>query len=328
MPTKKSLFNLNRLVAQAENDTSPEVSFLQDLDYTIRQMNKKVPYLHFKEISKETDPEYFDTSDKMVNVIVLGSLPKTDIQQYSYKDTGAIIHTDDNKYYVCVMSDGKPSKRYKPSSLHCMRQMYYQITGADLDKESDKTSDLFGICESGEDRHIRIQNAVSRMKQYGCDCEFIDVETYVKQNNIDLEIISKKEFETKLYDSKRNIIFLCDGIIKYKGKYYILEIKTESSFKWMNRDSSDDSHRYQSFAYSLELGIDDVIFVYENRDLCSKKSFLVHVEEADRQFIADRIKKCDEYVAQKVAPPKEESVTKKVCQYCEYKTICKIEDAI
>jgi CRISPR/Cas system-associated exonuclease Cas4 (RecB family) len=327
MPARKSLFNLNRLVADSGKDISPEISFLQDLDYTIRTMNKHESY-YFKEINKNDNPEYFDSINKMVNTVVMTTLPKDNIEQYLYETSKYIIHTNDNKYYVCVKSSGKPSQKYKPSSLHCMRNMYYQMIGADVDKQSTKTSEMFSICESGEDRHIRIQRAISKMKSYGIDCEFIDVEDYVSENNLDLKVTSKKEFETKLYDEKRNLIFLCDGIIKYKGKYYILEIKTESSYKFMQRDNSDDLHKYQSYAYSLELKIDDVIFIYENRDLCSKKTFLVHITDENRQEIADRLSKCDEYVAEHIAPPKEESVTNKTCQYCEYKTICKLEDCI
>lgn len=320
---QKALFNINRLVADSGRDTSPEVSFLQDLDYTLRKMNSSEPHYYFKKISPETDPEYFDTSKKMVHVVGLKKLPDECTDRYFYDKIGAILHTNEQQYYVCLYSDGKPSRRYKPSSLHCMRNMYFQVTGAELDKKSDKTGDFYGICESGEDRHIRIQRAISNMAKYGVECEYVDVAEYIKEHNIDLEVVSKKEFETKLYDAKRNLIFLCDGILKYKGKYYILEIKTETSFKWMDRNAVDPGHNYQSYAYSLELGIEDVLFLYENRDICTKKSFMSHITEENREEIANRLSKCDEYVKQKIVPPMESNVTSKVCQYCEYKSICK-----
>jgi CRISPR/Cas system-associated exonuclease Cas4 (RecB family) len=321
MPKKSSLFNLNRIVSESGKDISPEVSFINDFDYTLRKMNAHEPHYYFKHITKEDDPEYFD---KPKNVICLTDLPEVCDDRYAYDKIGALLHTNDQKYYVCLYSDGKPSRRYKPSSMQCIRSMYYQVTGADLDKQAEKTGDFYGICESGEDRHERIQFTISQMHKYGIDCEFIDVEDYVKGNNLNLIVESKKSFETKLYDPVRNIIFLCDGVIKYKDKYYIIEIKTEASFKWMQREYIDNYHKNQAFAYSLELGIEDVIFIYENRDICTKKPYFIHVTDADRKYIEDRVSKCDSYVKDKIVPPVEKDITNRICQYCEYKTVCKL----
>lgn len=325
MPKQSALFNVNRLVSESGKATSPEVAFLNDFDYTLRQMNAEKPYNYFKEITKEDNPEYFDTTDKRVDVICLTELPEECNETYLYDRIHCLLHTNDQKYYVCLSSDGKPSKRYKPSTMHCIRQMYYQLIGADLDKESTKSGDFYGICESGEDRHIRIQRVVSNMQKYGVDCEFVDVEEYVKQNNLNLVIESKKDFETKLYDVDRNIIFLCDGLIKYKGQYFILEIKTESSFKWMNRTSFDRYHKFQAVSYSLELGIDDVLFIYENRDVCTKKSYIVHVTDEDRAELLERLNRCNDNVKTKTVPEIESFVDNKTCQYCDYKTRCKID---
>ena len=55
------------------------------------------------------------------------------------------------------------SQSYKPSGMNCIRQSYYVVTGAERDKE-DTNHTLIGICESGSDRHERIQNAVLHMK--------------------------------------------------------------------------------------------------------------------------------------------------------------------
>lgn len=320
---KRALFNINRLLDDSGNDTPVEVSFLNDLDYTLRKMNEHTPHYYFKEVSKETHPDLFEPG---IHVVCWDVLPEKCTQEQVFNDKNPVIyHTNDQKYWIGVYSNGKPSKTYKPSSLKCMRDMYYQVIGADLDKQSEKSGDFYGICESGTDRHERIQSAISKMSKYGVECEYVDVAKYVEEHNLThLEVISKTNFETKLRDSKRNIVFLCDGIICYKGKYYILECKTESSHKWMPRQAVDDSHKYQAWTYSLEFGIDDVLFLYENRDLCTKKPYMLHVSQEDRDFIDNRIKSCDEYVAQRVAPPVQ-NIDKKVCQYCNYKTQCKLD---
>ena len=319
------LFNIAKLVSDDGKDTPIEVSFLQDLDFTLRQMNKHEPHYYFKNVTEESNPDLFDNPV----FVELDELPEKCSEEYLYDKNHTIYNVSNGTYYIGVYHDGKPSRRYKPSSMKCIRNMFYQIIGADLDPEGQKSGEFYSICESGTDRHLRIQSAISKMKKYGIDCEYVDVEDYIKEHNIEnLVIEGKEEFETKVYDAKRNIIFLCDGILKYKGKYIVLECKTESSFKFVNRTYVDDSHRIQAYTYSLELGIDDVLFVYENRDVCTKKSYILTVTQENRDFIEKRIKDCDFYVDSKVVPPKDPEITKKICQYCDYKMQCKVDDCI
>ena len=64
----------------------------------------------------------------------------------------------------------KPSKSYKPSSMACIRNMYFQMTEAEVDNERSNAC-LVGICESGSARHKHIQSAITKMKDFGIDCE-------------------------------------------------------------------------------------------------------------------------------------------------------------
>lgn len=319
---RQSLFNIARMVSDSGKDASIEASFLKDFEYTCKQLNNKSPHYYFKKIERSSDSDYFDTTINTVNVVCVFSLPEPD-ESISYEKTHVIYHTNDQEYFVCLFNDGKPSTHYKPSSLQCMRNMYFQATGTDLDSQQDIRADSIGICESGTDRHERIQYVISKMSCCGVDCEFVDVETFVKDRNLPIKVVDRRGFETKLLDDERNLTFMCDGLIKYKGNYYILEIKTESQYKWNSRGSVDNKHKYQAWTYSLELGIDSVIFIYENRDLCSKKPFMLHVSDEDRKFIADRLETCSEYVRNKKVPPREESVTERICQYCNYRSSCK-----
>lgn len=217
----------------------------------------------------------------------------------------------------------EPSKTYKPSSMNCIRQSYYQIIGAPRDISNSSYS-LIGICNSGTDIHSRTQIAVDCMKDNGMDCEYIDVADFVKQRNLEyLTVVSKNGMETKLYHKKYNMSFLCDGIIRYKGHYYILEIKTESSYKFMNRKDVDESHYNQATAYSLAFGIDQVLFVYISRDVLDMKAFMFNVTDEMKQNLIGYIDECDGYISRLIAPPKPEDVAKKTCSYCEYKSQCK-----
>lgn len=216
-----------------------------------------------------------------------------------------------------------PSKTYKPSSMNCIRQSYYQLVGVQPDESGSSYSGV-GICNSGTDIHIRIQTAVEQMKENGMDCEYIDVAEFVKQRQLDyLNIVSRNGMETKLYHKKLNMSFMCDGIIRYKGHYYILELKTESSFKFINRKDVDISHYHQGTAYSLAFNIPEVLFVYINRDVLDMKAFMFVPTDEMKQELIGYIEECDGYVARHIAPPKPDGVSKKSCSYCSYKTQCK-----
>ena len=117
--------------------------------------------------------------------------------------------------------------------------------------------------------------------------------------------------------------FLCDGIIRYKGKYYILEIKTENTNKFWTREGVDLSHYNQGTAYSFALQIPEVLFIYINRDVLDMKSFMFIPTDEMKQELVGKIQNCDEYVDKHIAPPKPEDVAKKTCEWCPYRTQCR-----
>ena len=219
----------------------------------------------------------------------------------------------------------EPSKTYKPSSMTCIRNMYYQVTGHEQDPSASNYT-LIGICNSGTDIHERVQKYVADMKNNGIDCEYIDVAEYVKQRELDyLEVVEQKGMETKLYNKTLNMSFLCDGIIRYKNHYYILELKTESSYKWQGRKGVDPKHYAQGTAYSLVFKIDEVIFVYINRDILDMKAFMFKPTDEMRGALVDKILECDNYVQEGKVPPKPADVPKSACQYCSYISSCRRE---
>lgn len=217
----------------------------------------------------------------------------------------------------------KPSQTYKPSGMNCIRQSYYQITGVEPDKGSSNYNGI-AICETGTDRHVRIQNAVATMKENGMDCEYVDVAEFVKSRKIkNLEIKSQVGNETKLYHKTLNISFMCDGIIKYHNHYYIIEFKTESSNKFIMRKGVDSSHYNQAICYSMALGLPEVLFVYISRDTLDMKAYIYTVDDEMKNNIISYIEECDGYIKRKIAPPKPENVERKTCMYCSYAGQCR-----
>jgi len=254
------------------------------------------------------------------NVMRLISEANTDlpVEQSFLSDLKRSIEMTEDK------NKREPSKTYKPSGMNCIRSMYYQVVGAEQDVEGANYC-LVGICNSGTDAHIRIQNAVENMINNDIDCEYIDVAEYITSHNLDyLEIKGQNAggTETKLYYKLLNMSFMCDGIIRYKGKYYIIEFKTETSYKWVARKGVDEKHYKQATAYSLAFDIPEVLFVYINRDNSDMKAYIFKPTSEQKQDLVSMIQLCDECVAKHTAPNKPENLDKRNCTYCSYKTVC------
>lgn len=222
------------------------------------------------------------------------------------------------------IKDYIPTKTFKPSGLGgCIRGLYFQIIGVKPDT-SPRSASLEGICESGTDRHERLQTWVTKMKDFGYDWEYYDVEDYIKEFKPEgTEVVEKKGMETKCINTKYNLRFMCDGILKYKGKYYILEIKTEDHFKHMKRYEPEAKHEVQASCYSLALGINQVIFLYEDRNYLTRKAFLVNVTDSMRNnLVISDIEEVNKHVRENKVPPK--SLNKQDCKYCDYKSTCRL----
>lgn len=218
---------------------------------------------------------------------------------------------------------GKPSQTYKPSSMHCIRNMWFQVTGAEPDSSRNSYTGI-GIVQSGTDIHNRIQTAIEHMKDNNIQCEYVDVEAFISENKLDnLQIREKYMHELKLYHKSLNISFMTDGIIHYKNRYYILEIKTEISSKWYSRDGVDPKHYNQAIAYAIAFNLDDVIFLYISRDTLDMKAFMFHVTGQMKEDLIGKITECDGYAERGIMPPKPEGLSRTVCNYCPYQSLCK-----
>lgn len=215
-----------------------------------------------------------------------------------------------------------PSKTYKPSSMICPRNMYFQRIGEEQETEKFNAS-MKRIGECGTASHDDIQKHIAKMKENGIDCDYIDVADFVKDRNlIDLEIVSKVGMETKLYNKKHNISFMCDGIVRYLNEYFIFEFKTEVSFKFNPRNEMDSKHIPQICAYYLSFGINRIIMLYENRDLCGHKAYIKEVtDEMVWEHCLSKIEEVENCIELNTIPSTNRT---RDCQWCKYSKKCKI----
>jgi len=212
---------------------------------------------------------------------------------------------------------------FTPSSLYgCERKIYYKLTG--VETEDTRTSELIGICESGTFRHAALQEYIIQIQETNDDCIWIDPEVYIKYAPVEgTRVDIRQGNEVRFYNEIYNMSFMCDGIVRYKNKYYILEIKTETSYKYNKHDEPHRQHKNQVAAYSLGLGIRNVLFIYENRDNCSKKVFHHVVTDEDIDEIKNIIKGLTQSIKLRKLPVNSYIATDVECRYCDYKERCK-----
>jgi len=219
---------------------------------------------------------------------------------------------------------------FSPSSLGgCARQLYYKVQGIEEEPDNRPPSEAgpnLSMLQTGTDRHERIQQIVMKMKENGFDIEWVDPIQYLEEHpELQTQVIERQGNEVKLYNDIISARFLCDGIVKIKGVYYIIEIKTMGNYKWTVKYKEVErvpyeEHQRQGGAYSIALGIDNILYVYENRDNLKLLPIEFFVDGQVKQDVIGEIENVKTYQKLEQLPPRTIKISK--CKYCHYKNRC------
>lgn len=214
----------------------------------------------------------------------------------------------------------RPSKWYKPSGVGgCVRKMYFERIGQPI--QEDASIELIGMGDSGTDRHERLQKTAAWLSENNNDGSFVwyNVGEYLDAHPVEGTwhegSKSKNEFETYCRNELLQLSFFADGLVKLNGEDMVFEIKTESTFKFHKHSEPWDEHKYQATCYALCLGVDKVLFLYENRDTCEHKAFIFEVTEEWKDKVVDKISYVEDCVINGVEP--EKKCGKSYCPYCK-----------
>lgn len=217
-----------------------------------------------------------------------------------------------------------PSDYIRPSSMYgCERMIFFQrVHSGSLNGEQDDVP-LIEICQSGTDRHLDIQHIIEMME--GVEC--LDLEEVVKEANqkgIKTEFLgwNKDHTEARCKNDELSIFFQPDGVIRFMGKDVIVEVKTESTYQFSNRYEPKEDHKWQATSYGMGLGIDWVLFIYEDRNFCRKKIYLWRITDEMKERVRAKIHTVNTACKTGIPPEKNEDK----CTYCKYKNECKLVD--
>ena len=256
-----------------------------------------------------------------IGKLVHAAVRKQPLNKAFLSDLMAVIELADMK------GSRKPSRYYKPSSMVCMRQMFFTRIGEPPDETRTEYTAV-GMADTGTRRHVAIQDALITMEGFGYDWRYLDVEEYLKKKwaegkCLDIEVKGKRGAETHLFHKTLLISFMCDGIIEQisTGSHFLFEFKNQISFKYNGKEAVDDEHVDQVSCYGMCLDLDYALVLYENRDSCNLECPELFEITADlKQATIDKVLECESYVERLVPPPKYTDT--KPCRWCRYKTAC------
>ena len=214
-----------------------------------------------------------------------------------------------------------PSKTFAPSSLRCKRQQWFRLRGTkpDVFNEPDVTLDF--IADLGTHCHENIQSNLEKFLGDG----WLDVESYLKDHNPGYSYTCEKSgYETRIKVDNPAIKFACDGLIRFEGEIYLLEIKTSERKSMEKLVMPKSEHLDQIKCYCTLLNVENAMVVYQDRQYGSLKCFTYHVSDDDRKYILDIFEDVYIHVKRNIVPSAL-PVGDKWCNssYCRYFKTCR-----
>lgn len=251
-----------------------------------------------------------------------------------------IILHDESKGLQALFSskhlegEGEVAKKcISPSKLWCEVQEAFRLQGIPMEAE-DRNFESFGYKESGNARHKEIQKFLKNHP----DVEWIEPEDYIKEFGLPfvasysdrvMDLVRKhpdisvkeareilEDYETGLSHTTQPLSLKLDGIIKWKGIYYILEIKTIGKREFEKVPL--DKHQPQGIVYSFLMKIENILWVYENREDFKIKAIVQKVREEEHQRIRNKLNRIIKH--RDDVTLLERNLGR--CNYCRYEKHC------
>ena len=213
-------------------------------------------------------------------------------------------------------------KTFAPSGFRCKRKMWFRLRGTEPDQPKKVDRVLNFTAEIGTACHRILQNNLKQALKH----DWIDVSEYLKSSGIPYKYEctkSEDNLETLIEFLDPPIRFACDGIIRWKDKLYLLEIKTSEFSSFDDLTDPKDEHIMQVKCYATLLGLSDVLFVYQDRQYGGLKVYEFHVSDNDKISVVNDMNYVQQMVEANLAPeplPKGD----KWCSsnYCPYYLKC------
>ena len=195
-----------------------------------------------------------------------------------------------------------PSKTFAPSQIRCRRISWFRLRGVLPEKEDIVDRTLNFTAQVGTACHQRIQDVLSKK----LDANWIDPEEYLNKFNFPYKYeCHKNGFETQIEIFEPvPIKFAPDGIIFWKGKYWLLEIKTSEYSSFDDLSAPKQQHVDQIRCYAALLNLHNVLVIYQDRIYGNLKCYELTITDPDMDQVRSMFREVQECVKKNIAPPK------------------------
>ena len=215
--------------------------------------------------------------------------------------------------------DDPSHKTFAPSSFRCRRIQWFRLRGVQPDKPKTADSVLDFTAVVGTALHGMIQETLAD----SLGDRWVDVGQYIKENLTDPEryllTTVPGSFETQVEILDPPVRFSCDGIIKWKDEYVLLEIKSSEFSSWSELTDPKPQHVDQTKCYCALLNLNRVFFLYIDRQYGGVKCYDVRHPSDNQTKILKEMKEVQELAEYHICPdplPKGDSwCTPAHCKY-------------
>lgn len=194
-----------------------------------------------------------------------------------------------------------PSPYIAPSGLRCQRAQWFRLRGTEPDRASSADRVLNFTAEIGTACHRMIQSNL----RDALGEDWISVTDYLNTHDIGHTYITKEVddgLETQVEFTDVPIRFACDGIIRWKGKLYLLEIKSSEYSSFDDLTDPKSEHLEQIKCYSTMLKLSGVIVIYIDRQYGGLKFYEETISESEMDNIRNTIQHIIDCVDANIAP--------------------------
>ena len=250
------------------------------------------------------------------------SLESINLARFNSANSSDFLELYETAVDECIL-DGEtrtPSRTFAPSQIRCKRVSWFRLRGTQPEQETVVDRTLNFTAQIGTACHHNIQDTLS--KKLGSN--WIDVETYLNSENRPYRYVCVKNgYETQIEVFDPPIKFAPDGIIYYKDKYWLLEIKTSEYSSFEKLTDPKPQHIDQVKCYGTLLNLHNALVLYQDRIYGGLKCYEVKITDADMQQMWDMFKEVQECVEKNIAPPKPDNTKYCTSSYCRYCNTCK-----
>lgn len=239
----------------------------------------------------------------MISIMGFRSLSSEQLAPFNSAAASELLELYDDFVDTEILSDlAKPSAPYiAPSGLRCPRAQWFRLRGTEPDGTEYVDRGLDFSAKLGTAIHRIVQSNLKKALQD----DWISVSDYLSTVDIGHEVtlnVVDKGLETQIEFKDMPLRFACDGIIRLKGQYYLVEIKTVEFSAFRNLTDVKPEHVDQIKCYGTMLKLKHVIVIYVDRQYGGMKMYELTLSDRDMDQTHATIDSIIEAVDTNIAP--------------------------